>query len=69
MVGFGLPWALVGLVAVGLPIIAHLLRRQKLRKQTLPTVAFLHRIQATRAARLRLVDMLLLITRGLMVAA
>lgn len=67
--GFGLPWALAGLVAVGLPIIAHLLRRQKLRKQTLPTIAFLHRIQATRAARLRLVDMLLLITRGLMVAA
>jgi hypothetical protein len=68
-VGFGLPWALAGLVAVGLPIIAHLLRRQKLRKQTLPTIAFLHRIQATRAARLRLVDMLLLITRGLIVVA
>ena len=67
--GFGLPWALAGLVAVGIPIIAHLLRRQKLPKQTLPTIAFLHRIHATRAARLRVVDMLLLIARALLVAA
>ena len=67
--GFGIPWALVGLVAVGIPIIAHLLRRQKLPKQTLPTIAFLHRIHATRAARLRVVDMLLLLTRALLVAA
>ena len=47
--GFGLPWVLVGLLAVGIPIAAHLLRRQKLPQQTLPTIAFLHRIQATRA--------------------
>ncbi len=56
--GFGLPWALAGLVAIAIPILAHLLRRQKLPKQTLPTIAFLHRIHATRAARLRVVDML-----------
>jgi hypothetical protein len=68
-VGFGLPWALAGLVAVAIPIIAHLLRRQKLPKQTLPTIAFLHRIHATRAARLRAVDLLLLITRALLVLA
>jgi len=67
--GFGLPWALAGLLAVGIPILAHLLRRQKLPKQTLPTIAFLHRIHATRAARLRVVDMLLLIARALLVAA
>ena len=67
--GFGLPWALAGLVAVAIPVIAHLLRRQKLPKQTLPTIAFLHRIHATRAARLRVVDMLLLITRALLVIA
>ena len=67
--GFGVPWALAGLIAVGIPIIAHLLRRQKLPKQTLPTIAFLHRIHATRAARLRVVDMLLLIARALLVAA
>ena len=67
--GFGLPWALAGLVAVAIPLIAHLLRRQKLPKQTLPTIAFLHRIHATRAARLRVVDMLLLIVRVLLVAA
>ncbi len=67
--GFGLPWALLGLVAVALPVIAHLLKRQKLPTQTLPTIAFLHRIHATRAARLRVVDLLLLITRALMVAA
>ncbi|MBW2160690.1 MAG: BatA domain-containing protein, partial [Deltaproteobacteria bacterium] len=67
--GFGLPWALAGLVAVAIPIIAHLLRRQKLPKQTLPTIAFLHRIHATRAARLRAVDLLLLVTRALLVLA
>ena len=66
--GFGLPWALVGLIAVGAPIVAHLLRRQKLPRQALPTVAFLHRIHATRAARLRVVDMLLLLIRVLLVA-
>lgn len=67
--GFGLPWALAGLAAVAIPILAHLLRRQKLPKQTLPTIAFLHRIHATRAARLRVVDMLLLLTRVLLIAA
>ncbi len=67
--GFGLPWALAGLVAVSIPILAHLLRRQKLPRQTLPTIAFLHRIHATRAARLRVVDMLLLIARALLIAA
>lgn len=67
--GFGLPWALAGLIAIAIPIIAHLLRRQKLPRQTLPTIAFLHQIHATRAARLRVVDLLLLITRALLVAA
>ena len=67
--GFGLPWALAGLLAVAIPIVAHLMRRQKLPKQTLPTIAFLHRIHATRAARLRAVDMLLLVTRALLVVA
>ncbi|MGB5313742.1 MAG: BatA domain-containing protein, partial [Polyangiales bacterium] len=67
--GFGLPWALVGLLAVTIPILAHLLRRQKLPQQTLPTIAFLHRIHATRAARLRVVDMLLLVARVAIIAA
>ena len=66
--GFGLPLALLGLVAVGAPILAHLLRRQKLPRQTLPTIAFLHRVHATRATRLRVVDMLLLAIRVLLVA-
>jgi len=65
--GFGLPWMLLGLVAVAAPILAHLLRRQRLPRQTLPTIAFLHRIHATRAARLRVVDMLLLLLRVLLV--
>ncbi len=65
--GFGLPWALLGLVAVAIPLLAHLLRRQKLPRQTLPTIAFLHRIHATRAARLRVVDLLLLVMRVLLV--
>ncbi len=67
--GFGLPWALAGLVAVAIPIVAHLLRRQKLPRQSLPTIAFLHRVHATRAARLRVVDVLLLVARVGLVAA
>lgn len=67
--GFGLPWALAGLIAVGIPILAHLLRRQKLPTQSLPTIAFLHRIHATRAARLRVVDWLLLLVRVSLIAA
>jgi hypothetical protein len=67
--GFGLPWALVGLVLVTVPIIAHLLRRQRLPSQTLPTIAFLHRVHATRAARLRVVDLLLLLVRSLLIVA
>ncbi len=66
--GFGLPWVLVGLGAVAIPVLAHLLRRQKLPRQTLPTVTFLHRIHATRAARLRVVDLLLLLARVGLVA-
>lgn len=66
--GFGLPWVLAGLVAVAAPILAHLLRKQKLPRQTLPTIAFLHRVHATRATRLRIVDMLLLAVRVLLVA-
>jgi hypothetical protein len=67
-VEFGVPWALVGLIAVGIPIVAHLLRRQKLPEQALPTIAFLHRLHATRAARLRVVDWLLLLIRMLLVS-
>ncbi|MGB5696865.1 MAG: BatA domain-containing protein [Polyangiales bacterium] len=67
--GFGLPWALAGLIAVAVPLIAHLMRRQKLPRQTLPTIEFLHRIHATRATRLRVVDALLLIVRVLLVGA
>lgn len=66
--GFGLPWALAGLLTVAIPIVAHLLRRQRLPQQTLPTIAFLHRIHATRAARLRVVDALLLAARIALVA-
>ena len=67
--GFGLPWVLAALVAVGAPILAHLLRKQKLPRQSLPTIAFLHRVHATRATRLRIVDMLLLAIRVLLVVA
>lgn len=67
--GFAVPWALAGLLAVSIPILAHLLKRQKLPRQTLPTVEFLQRIHATRAARLRVVDALLLALRIALVAA
>jgi hypothetical protein len=66
--GFALPWALLGLLAVAAPIAAHLMRRHKLPRQTLPTVAFLRRVQAARTARVRIVDLLLLASRVALVA-
>lgn len=67
--GFEAPLALLALTAVGLPILAHLLRRRDLRRQPLPTIALLQRAEASSQRRVRLVDYLLLLARILLVAA
>lgn len=65
--GFEAPLALLGLLAAGLPVLAHLLRRRDLPRRPLPTVVLLRRAQAASRRRVRLVDMLLLAVRILLV--
>lgn len=66
---FETPLALLALAAVGVPVVAHLLRRRDLRTVELPTIALLSRAQAASRRRVRLVDRLLLLCRVLCVAA
>ncbi len=61
--GFEAPLALLALAAAGLPIVAHLLRRQDLPRRRLPTLVLLQRAEAASRKRVRLVDLLLLIVR------
>ncbi len=66
--GFEAPLALLALAAAGLPIVAHLLRRQDLPRRLLPTIALLRRAEAASKKRVRLVDLLLLIVRVALIA-
>jgi hypothetical protein len=68
-VGLTLPWALLGLLAAALPIIAHLVRRRDLPVVALPTLALLMRARAESRRRARVVDLLLLAVRVLIVVA
>ena len=61
--GFEAPIALLGLLAAGIPVIAHLVRRRDLPVVELPTIALLERAHAQSRRRMRLVDLLLLIAR------
>ncbi len=67
--GLEAPLALLALGAVGLPVLAHLLRRRDLRVRALPTIALLRRAEASSQRRVRVVDYLLLLARVLLVAA
>jgi len=67
--GFGLPLALAGLLAVAGPILAHLVRRRDLRRRTLPTIALLAKANAQSKRRVRVADRLLLFLRVAAVAA
>jgi hypothetical protein len=62
------PWAWAGLLAVGIPVLVHLLGRGRARVQQFPTLRFLDatRLLPTRRARLR--DLLLLALRAGIVA-
>lgn len=67
--GFDAPLALLGLLAAGLPLAIHLLRRRDVPDRPLPTLELLRRAERRRARRLRLVDLLLLAARMLLLAA
>lgn len=56
---------LAGLVAVALPLLIHLLTRQKLKKVSFSSVSFLRLLQTQKMRRVRLREILLLILRTL----
>lgn len=64
--GFEAPLALLGLLAAGIPILVHLMRRRDMREVPLPTLALLERARVRSRRRLRLVDLLLLLCRILL---
>ncbi|MDH5492247.1 MAG: VWA domain-containing protein, partial [Myxococcales bacterium] len=61
--GLASPLALLALLAVAAPIVAHLMRRHDLRAVTLPTLRLLAAAQARSRRRLELIDSLLLFVR------
>lgn len=66
--GLSAPLALLGLALVGVPIVAHLLRRADVRTRTLPTVELLRRAAVESRRRVRVVDPWLLLVRVALVA-
>ncbi len=63
--GFLAPAFWLGLLAVSVPLIIHLIGRRRLRRQPFPTLAFFKRLQMTKMRRLRLKGLLLLLMRSL----
>lgn len=66
--GLAAPLALLGLLAVALPVIAHLLRRRDVPVRPLPTIALLRKADVTSRRRVRVVDRALLLSRIALVA-
>ncbi len=62
------PWYLLGLVAVGLPIVVHYLTRPRPRVLALSTLRFVREVVEQRRARHRLRDVLILLLRAAAVA-
>lgn len=61
------PFALLGLMAAGIPVLLHLLNLRKLRTIEFSTVQFLIELQQTRVRKLKIQQILLLILRTLVV--
>lgn len=61
--GIGLPFALLGLIALAIPIWLHRVRRKLLREQRLPTLRLLQRAVAKKRRTVRFRDRALLIAR------
>ncbi|MDI6767867.1 MAG: BatA and WFA domain-containing protein [Bacteroidota bacterium] len=61
------PLVLLGLIAAAIPVILHLLNLRKLRTIEFSTLTFLKELQQTKIRRLKLRQILLLITRTLLV--
>ena len=67
--GFGVPLALLGLLAAALPWLAHRIRRRDLVPRPLPTFALLQRAESKKRRSSGLTDALLLLLRIAIVAA
>ena len=61
------PIFLIGLAAVSLPVIAHLISRKSGFKKRFPAVRFLLALQGEMATRSRLKDLILLLLRALII--
>lgn len=66
--GFEVPFALLALAGIGLPILAHILKRRDLPSRRLPTIALLARAKAEAQRKVRLTDLLLLLVRIALIA-
>ncbi len=69
MISFALPWALVGLVAAGIPLFLHLVQRHEPREQFFPAVRYLEAATRDHRRRLQVRNLLLLILRTLLILA
>jgi hypothetical protein len=63
------PWYLLAALAAVVPLVIHLLHRQRARIEVFPSLEFLRRMMRKRTRRFRLKQLLLLITRTLLVVA
>ncbi|MGH7524204.1 MAG: BatA domain-containing protein, partial [Gemmatimonadales bacterium] len=69
MIGFSAPWALLGLVAAGLPLLLHLVQRHEVPERLFPAVRYLEDATREQQRRLRFRNWLLLIVRTLLIVA
>lgn len=69
MIGFLQPLLGLAVLAAGIPILLHLIRRRELRHVTFPAIRYLRRAEERYARRLRLRHLLLLAARVLIIAA
>jgi Aerotolerance regulator N-terminal/von Willebrand factor type A domain len=63
------PWYLLAALAAVVPLLIHLLHRQRARIEVFPSLEFLRRMMRKRTRRFRLKQLLLLITRTLLLVA
>jgi hypothetical protein len=69
VISFTLPWALVGLVAAGLPLLLHLVRRHEAPEILFPAIRYLEDATREQHRRLKFRHWLLLIVRTLLIIA
>ena len=69
MISFTVPWALLGLVAAGLPLLLHLVQRHEAPEVSFPAVRYLQDATRDQQKRIKFQHLLLLILRTLLIIA